>query len=134
MCCDRVARSTSEPPPRDLTTNSGKVPADAYVTTVAPDRIEKERALARQYAESGLVRVGQSEVKDPEVVDLAGDSATLLVCENEDGWGFTPKGQEVQYPENGWGPRVMKVVRVDDRWLVGEALDQSQLPAKDCGA
>lgn len=114
--------------------NSGTVPEDAYEATVAPVRIEKERALARQYAESGLVRVGQSEVKDPEVVDLSGDSATLVVCENEDGWGFKPKGQEVQYPENGWGPRGMKVVRVDDRWLVAEPIDQSQLPAKDCGA
>lgn len=114
--------------------NSGKVPADAYATTLAPDRIEKERAIARGYAESGLVRVGQSEVKDAEVVDLTADSATLLVCENEDGWGFKPKGAEVDYPEQGWGPRGMTIVRIDDRWLVGESISQDRLPAKDCSA
>ncbi|MBC9225009.1 hypothetical protein GL325_01605 [Aeromicrobium sp. 636] len=112
--------------------NSGKVPADAYVATLSQDRIEKERALARGYAESGLVRVGRSEVKDAEVVDLSGDSATLLVCENEDGWGFKPKGKDVQYPKAGWGPRGMKVVREGDRWVVAEAIDQQRLPAKDC--
>lgn len=114
--------------------NSGKIAADAYVTTLAPARIEKERALAKGYAESGLVRVGQSEVKDPEVVDLTTDSATLLVCENEDEWGFKPKGQEVTFPEAGWGPRGMEVVRIDGRWLVGESISQDRLPAKDCTA
>lgn len=114
--------------------NSGKVPADAYTTTLAPVRIEKERAIARGYSEDGLVRVGRSEVKDPEVVDLTDDSATLLVCENEDTWGFKPKGQEVQYPSAGWGPRGMEVVKVGDRWLVGASIDRDRLPAKDCSA
>ncbi len=112
--------------------NSGDVPADAYAGTVAPRRIEKERAEARQYAESGLVRVGQSEVKDAEVVDLSGDRATLLLCENEDGWGFKPRGKQVQYPESGWGARGVTVVRVDGRWLIADGIEQDRLPAKEC--
>jgi len=113
--------------------NSGKVPADAYANTLAPSRIEKERAVARDYAERGIVRVGQSEVKDPEVVDLTDESATLLVCENEDGWGFKPKGGEPQFAKGGWRPRGMKVVQVDGRWLVAETLEQDRL-TKECSA
>ena len=113
--------------------NSGKVPADAYATTLAPVRIEKERAIAKDYAERGVVRVGQSEVRDPEVVDLTADSATLLVCENEDGWGFKPNGGEPQFAKGGWRPRGMQVVQVDGRWLVAETIEQDRL-TKDCGA
>ncbi|WP_332667410.1 hypothetical protein [Aeromicrobium sp.] len=88
--------------------------------------VESQLATLKRYKKIGLLRVGKPVISDVEVT-IAGDSADIKLCKNEDGWTAEQDGEPVPNDKKfGSAPWGAAATKVDGTWLVTDV----RLPPK----
>lgn len=97
--------------------NSGTVPGNAFATTATGAVLEDDVTRLSRDAEEDTKRVGAPKFKEHRAT-VDGDQATVVVCVNQDQWGFVVDGRDPIYSSEGWGMLGRELTRIDGAWLV----------------
>lgn len=104
--------------------NAGVVPKDAFASTANGPYREQMVAQLTQQAEEGTTRRGAPKFKD-EKATVDGDTALVVTCINQDGWGLVPKGGEEVAPSAGWTQLGRTLTKFEGVWYVTGASIES---------
>lgn len=110
--------------------NVGKVEAGQFDGIADGPIVERFINRVSGDADNGIKRVGRPELSDYEAT-VDGDSATVLVCLNQDKWTFEFNGEPIKQEKSGTEPVGAKATQRDGGWIITEQLVSADL-TKEC--
>lgn len=106
--------------------NNGDTDPQQFADVAEGAVVEDQISTLKTYKKLGLLRIGQPAITDIEVT-IAGDTADIRLCKNEDGWTAEQHGEPVpndkKFGNDPWGAEATKV---RGTWLITDV----RLPPK----
>lgn len=110
--------------------NAGDPSRERFEPILSPELIELEVGKLTTYQEAGLIRQGGPEITDIETT-VTGETGTVWMCLNEDGWRAFQSGAEIPGEKYGPGPFGFTAEKTDDKWLITEFDDSVEAGRAD---